>query len=352
MSELLSPIQVGNINLKNKIVMSPMCQYSAEGGFVNEWHYVHYGTRAVGGCGTIIVEATAVSPEGRISYADLGIWSDDHLEGLSRITSFLKIQGAVPAIQLAHAGRKASCEIAWKGGQQLKEGENSWQTISSSPIPFYDTDTIPVELSKEEIKRVVADFKNAAIRAIEAGFEILEIHAAHGYLIHQFLSPITNKRTDEYSGSFENRIRFLLEVFDTIKGMMDKEHALWVRISATDWVDGGWNLDESVKLSKILKDRGVDLMDISTGGNVPHATIPIAPNYQVPFAERIKKDTGVKVGAVGLITDPLQAETLLQENSCDMIMLGRELLADPYFALNASLVLDKKSIVPEQYLRK
>lgn len=351
MSKLLDSIKIKNITLKNKIVMSPMCQYSAEDGFVNDWHFVHYGSRAVGGCGAIILEAAAVSPEGRISYADLGIWKDEHIENLSRIASFVEKYGSVPGIQLAHAGRKASCEITWKGGVQLQQGENSWQTVSASSIPFNESDIVPVELSKDMIGGVISDFKEAAKRSVKAGFKILEIHAAHGYLVHQFLSPLTNKRTDEYGGSFENRIRFLLEIIDEVNTVIDQKHSLWVRISATDWADGGWNEVESVQLAKILKEKGVDLIDVSSGGLLPHAKIPVKPNYQVPFAEKIKQEADIMVGAVGLITEANQAEKLLEENKCDLIIIGRELLRNPYFALDAAKILDKSVIGPLQYGR-
>jgi 2,4-dienoyl-CoA reductase-like NADH-dependent reductase (Old Yellow Enzyme family) len=351
MSKLLDSIKIKNITLKNKIVMSPMCQYSAEDGFVNDWHFVHYGSRAVGGCGAIILEAAAVSPEGRISYADLGIWKDEHIENLSKIASFVEKYGAVPGIQLAHAGRKASCEITWKGGAQLQQGGNSWQTVSASSIPFNESDIVPVELSKDTIGRVISDFKEAAKRSVKSGFKILEIHAAHGYLVHQFLSPLTNKRTDEYGGSFENRIRFLLEIIDEVNTVIDQKHSLWVRISATDWADGGWNEVESVQLAKILKEKGVDLIDVSSGGLLPHAKIPVKPNYQVPFAEKIKQEADIMVGAVGLITEANQAEKLLEENKCDLIIIGRELLRNPYFALDAAKILDKSVIGPLQYGR-
>lgn len=353
MSKLFAPLKIRNITLKNRIVMSPMCQYSATDGLVNDWHLVHYGTRAVGGCGTIIVEATAVSPEGRITYKDLGIWNDDQKKAFVKITNFLEKEGVVPGIQLAHAGRKASFDLPWLGEAQLHNSPNGWQTVSASAIAFHPKDMIPLELSKDNIKRVVSDFKQAAQRAVDAGFKILEIHAAHGYLIHQFLSPISNKRQDEYGGSFENRIRFLLEIVDELVTFSDSKHSLWVRISATDWVEGGWNEVEAVKLANILKNKGVDIMDISSGGNVSHAPIPVAPNYQVPFADKVKKESGISVGAVGLITTAQQANTLLDENKCDVIMLGRVLLRDPYFSINAAIELDdNKNTKPvDQYIR-
>lgn len=351
MSLLLTSLKIKNIKLKNKIVMSPMCQYSAQDGLANDWHLVHYGSRAIGGCGAIIVEATAVVPEGRITYADLGIWNDKQIEPLKKITSFLVKYGTVPGIQLAHAGRKASSNVSWEGNGQIKEGHNGWQTVSASALPFDDRDKTPTELTVEDIKKLVLDFKSASHRAKQAGFKILEIHAAHGYLIHQFLSPISNKRTDEYGGSFENRIRFLLEIVDAVSTEMDNDHSLWVRISATDWVDGGWNENDAVRLSQILKEKGVDVMDVSTGGNVPHANIPIAQNYQVPFAEKIKKEVGITTGAVGLITSAIQAENLLKENKCDLIMMGRELLRNPYFATHAAQELNEDVKYLPQYER-
>lgn len=350
MSKLLSPLQIKNITLRNRIVMSPMCMYSSENGYADNWHFVHYATRAVGGCGAIIQEATAVSPEGRISYGDLGIWDDKQVSAYQKMTSFIAQHGTVPGIQLAHAGRKASCNLPQNGEGQLKSGPNSWQTVAPSPIPFHESDNAPAELTKEGIEKVVKDFEAAAVRATNAGYKILEIHAAHGYLIHEFLSPLTNKRTDEYGGSFENRVRLLLQIVKAIGKVLQADQSLWVRISATDWVDGGWDIEESVKLSALLKESGVDVMDVSTGGNLPHVRIPVAPGYQVPFAEKVKKQVGITTGAVGLITEARQAEKLLVDNKCDLVILGRVLLRDPYFALNAQKVLgETANAVPAQY---
>lgn len=351
MAKLFDPIRFKNISLNNRIVMSPMCQYSAKDGFADEWHLVHYGSRAVGGCGAIIQEATAVSPEGRISHGDLGIWDVEHLPYLKKITSFIEKMGSVPGIQLAHAGRKASCDLPWSGGAQLKEGVNSWQTVSSSTLPFHLTDNLPIELSEDGIQKVIADFKTAAICSVEAGYKIIEIHAAHGYLIHQFLSPLSNLRTDSYGGGFENRIRFLLEIIDAVNFHIDDDHSLWVRISATDWVEGGWNLEESVELAKILKTRNVDVVDVSTGGNVSNAHIPVAPDYQIPFAEKLKTESGILVGAVGLITDPFHANELIQDGKCDLVLLGRELLRNPYFAIDAAVNLGEEIPCQIQYKR-
>lgn len=351
MSKLFSSFKIKNITLRNKIVMSPMCQYSAKDGFATDWHLVHYGSRAIGGCGAIILEATAVAPEGRITYADLGIWDNLHIEPLKKITSFLENYGAVPGIQLAHAGRKASENVSWLGNGQIFEEPNGWQTVAPSPIPFDPRDKVPTELSIDDIKQVVFDFKEAAIRAKHAGFKIFEIHAAHGYLIHQFLSPLSNQRKDQYGGVFENRTRLLIEIIDAINSIIDENHSLWVRISATDWTDNGWNENESVELAKILKLKNVDIIDVSTGGNVPRANIPVGPNYQVPFCEMIKRESNISTAAVGLITSANQAEKLLDEGKCDLIMIGRELLRDPYFPINGSIKLDDKMKVIHQYER-
>ena len=352
MSKLLTSFHLKGITLKNRVVMSPMCQYSAEDGFANDWHFIHYGSRAVGGCGAIIQEATAISPEGRITYGDLGIWKDEHIDQLSKIVNFVQKHGAVAGIQLAHAGRKASCSLPQNGGKQLNEGANSWTTVSASPIPFDKGENTPKPLSREDIKGVIDDFKSATMRSLKAGYEIIEIHAAHGYLVHQFLSPLSNHRTDEYGGSFENRTRFLLEIVDALIGLLGEKESLWVRISATDWVEGGWSIEESVELSKLLKDKGVDVIDVSSGGNAVHAKIPVGPSYQVPFSKRIKREVGVITGAVGLITDSKQAENLLNARKCDLIFLGRELLRNPQFVLNAAKELgDTVANYPVQYLR-
>lgn len=351
MSKLFSSLQIKGITLKNRIVMSPMCQYSAIDGFVNDWHYIHYTTRAIGGCGVIIQEATAVEPEGRISYTDLGIWNNDHIEAMSMLTSAIERFGSIPGIQLAHAGRKASCDLSWKGGRQLQSGINSWQTVAPSAIPFNEGDIIPKELSEKEINSIIDKFAEAAERAIKAGYKIIELHAAHGYLIHQFLSPITNLRTDKYGGSFENRSRLILNIVDRIIPLLNNSLSLWVRISATDWIENGWNPDESVKLSLLLKARGVDVIDVSTGGNVPHVRIPVAPGYQIPFASEIKQKTEMTTGAVGLINTVSQAEDLLNKDKCDLIFLGRELLRNPYFALQASIELNDNTNYPLQYER-
>lgn len=328
-----------------------MCQYSSVDGFANDWHLVHLGSRAVGGAGLIITEATAVSPEGRISPDDLGLWKDEHIPFLQRITSFLKRHGAVPGVQLAHAGRKASHHSPWKGGQALTTVEGAWQTVSASAIPFREGEPVPVALDKSGIDKVLFDFRDAAKRAIRAGFDLIEIHAAHGYLLHEFYSPLSNHRNDEYGGSFENRIRLLLEVIGVVQTVVDKDFPLIVRISATDWIDGGWTIEDSLQLARVLKAKGVHLVDCSTGGNASGAKIPVGPLYQAPFAARIKKETGMPTGAVGLITTAQEAEELLQQGSADLIIMARQLLRDPYFPLHAAKELGEDIVWPEQYLR-
>ena len=352
MTLLFEPIAINeSIILKNRLVMSPMCQYSAIDGYPNNWHFVHYTTRAIGGVGSIILEATAVSPEGRISYGDLGIWNDEQADAYIDLVDEIKKYNCVPGIQLAHAGRKASCGKPWIDYHQIKPNEvNGWKTVSSSDIPFYVTDHAPIALSKTEIFKVIDDFKQAAKRAVKAGFEILEIHAAHGYLIHQFFSPLINKRDDEYGGSFENRIRFVVEIVKEIKSVLTTQ-SLWIRISATDWAEGGWNLDESKKLALILQDLGVDVIDVSTGGAVEHQQIKIEKEYQVPFAKAIKEESSLKVGAVGLIETATEAETILKEEKADLIFIGRALLRNPYFALTASIDLAEEIKWPNQYER-
>lgn len=351
MSKLFSNLSIRNLTLKNRIIMSPMCQYSAHDGFATDWHFVHYASRAIGGVAAVIQEATAVCPEGRISYGDLGIWKDEHISKLKEIVTAIEGNGSIPGIQLAHAGRKASCELGWKGGEQIKEGENSWQTVAPSPISFYETDNTPAELTEVEIEKIIYDFALAAQRSIIAGYKIIEIHAAHGYLIHQFLSPLTNKRKDQYGGTFENRIRLLIKIVDAVRSLLYEDHSLWVRISATDWVENGWNPEESTQLASLLKDKGVDLIDVSSGGNLPHVKIPVGKNYQVPFAKEIKSRTGILTGAVGLITESNQAEEILQKEEADLIFIGRELLRDPYFALHAAKSLGDDLKWPLQYER-
>ena len=352
MSLLFEPLAINeNIILKNRIIMSPMCQYSAVDGYPNNWHFVHYITRAVGGVSAIIQEATAISPEGRISYGDLGIWNDDQMEAYIDMVDEIKKYNCVPGIQLAHAGRKASCGKPWIDHHQIKPNEvNGWQTVSSSSLPFYENDVPPVALSLDDIKKVIQDFKKAAIRSVKAGYEIIEIHAAHGYLIHQFFSPLINQRTDEYGGSFDNRIRLVVEIVEEIKSVLTTQ-SLWIRISATDWAEGGWDLEESKKLAIILQEIGVDVIDVSTGGAVQHQQIKVEKEYQVPYAKGIKSITTMNVGAVGLIETGKEAEAILQEEKADLIFIGRELLRNPYFPMQASIELGDEIKWPNQYER-
>jgi 2,4-dienoyl-CoA reductase-like NADH-dependent reductase (Old Yellow Enzyme family) len=350
MSILFSPLTIKNITLKNRLMVSPMCQYSSQDGFSNDWHLVHLGSRAVGGAAIVFTEATAVSPEGRISPGDLGIYKDEHITGLKRITEFIHQQGSYAGIQLAHAGRKASCASPWFGGKQLKETEDGWIPVAPSSLPFLHEDVNPTQLDTKGLEKVKADFKTAARRALEAGFNIIEIHSAHGYLLHEFLSPISNHRTDQYGGVFVNRIRLLNEVIDEIKTVWPSENPLFVRISATDWSDGGWTLEETVRLAFILKEKGVDLVDCSSGGNVPSAKINIGPGYQVPFAEAVRK-TGIMTGAVGMITSVEQAEAILEEGKADLIIMAREFLRNPYFPLRAAQQLGVETKWPIQYER-
>jgi 2,4-dienoyl-CoA reductase-like NADH-dependent reductase (Old Yellow Enzyme family) len=351
-SKLFSPLSIKSITLKNRIVISPMCQYSSIDGFANDWHLVHLGSRASGGAGLIIQEATAVAPEGRISPEDLGIWKDEHIEKLKAITAFIKSQNAVPGIQLAHAGRKASVSSPWNGNKKLEASQGGWQTVAPSAIPYHDTEPfLPEALDKQGIQKLISDFKSATRRAVQAGYEVLEIHAAHGYLNHQFLSPLSNQRTDEYGGSFENRIRFTMEVLEAVQSEWPKDLPLFVRISATDWADRGWNIEESIQFSKILKEKGVDLIDVSSGGLVSHQKIPLEPGYQVPFAEKIKKETGIFTGAVGLITEATQAEEILESGKADLVLFARESLRNPNLGLDFAKALGDDVVWPKQYER-
>jgi len=350
MSKLFSSLIIKNLSLKNRIVVSPMCQYSAIDGFSNDWHLVHLGSRAVGGAGLVISEATAVSPEGRISPGDLGLWNDEHIPGLKKIVSFIHTQGSIAGIQLAHAGRKASCAVPKEGGKQLDENNGGWQTVGPGDIPFLSGERAPESLNKEGIRKVVSDFKAAAERARVAGFKVVEIHSAHGYLLHEFLSPLSNQRTDEYGGSFKNRILLLQQVIDAVKSVWPAENPLFVRISATDWTEGGWTTEESVKLAYIIKDMGVDLIDCSSGGNIYNAKIPVGAGYQVPFSEAVRK-AGILTGAVGFITSARQAELILQEEKADLVLLAREFLRNPYFPLLAARELGVDVSWPLQYIR-
>jgi 2,4-dienoyl-CoA reductase-like NADH-dependent reductase (Old Yellow Enzyme family) len=351
MSKLFSPLRIKDITFRNRIVISPMCQYSSADGLANDWHLVHLGSRAAGGASLIIQEATAVSPEGRISPGDLGIYREDHTDMLHRITSFIHNQGGVAGIQLAHAGRKASCALPSEGGRQIAEKNGGWKTVGPSAIAFYPEDDAPLALDAAGIKKVKTDFKDAAIRALKAGYKLIEIHAAHGYLIHQFLSPLSNQRKDIYGGSFVNRIRLLIEIVEEIHTVWPQNLPLFVRISATDWAEKGWDINESVQLSGILKLKGVDLIDTSSGGLVPGVKIPLGPGYQVAFAERIKKETGILTGAVGLISEAKQAEDILVKGQADLILIARASLRDPYFALHAAKEIGDDIDWPIQYTR-
>lgn len=351
MINLFSPLKIRGVELKNRIILSPMCQYSSIDGYANDWHMVHLGSRAVGGASVVMTEATAVSPEGRISPGDLGIWKDGHIEQLKRITHFITEQGAIPGMQLAHAGRKASHSEPWNGSNFLSVTDGGWNTVAPSPIPFSDETSIPIELTKEGIKKIVSDFRLAAVRAKEAGFKVLEIHAAHGYLINEFLSPFSNKRSDKYGGSFENRIRFISEIVDAIRSVWNEELPLFVRISATEWKEGGWTIEDSIALTNILKEKGVDLIDCSSGGNITGVKIPLVPGYQVPLAEQIRKQTGILTGAVGLITKAEHAETIISNEQADVIVMAREMLRNPYFPLRAAYELGYDINFPKQYVR-
>jgi 2,4-dienoyl-CoA reductase-like NADH-dependent reductase (Old Yellow Enzyme family) len=348
--DLLSPLTIRGITLRNRVVVSPMCQYIAEDGFADDWHFVHLGSRAVGGAALVFTEATALIAQGRISPGDLGIWKDEHVEPLERIAAFVHRMGAVAGIQLAHAGRKGSCLPPWQDrGRFITPKEGGWPLVAPSAVPFYSEDPAPQELSLDGIKEIIQAFVAAAKRAIKAGFKVLEVHSAHGYLLHSFLSPLTNKRTDNYGGSLENRTRLLIEVVNAVRGIMPADMPLFVRISATDWVDGGWDIEQSVQLASMLQKAKVDLIDCSTGGAVPHARIPVGPGYQVQFATRIRTDCEIMTGAVGLITEPGQANDIVMSGSADLVFIAREMLRDPYFALHAEQALNADPTWPLSY---
>ncbi|PBQ31119.1 NADPH dehydrogenase NamA [Sphingobacteriaceae bacterium] len=351
MAELFTPVQIKSITIKNRLVVSPMCQYSSLDGFAGEWHLVHLGSRAVGGAGLVFTEATAVVPEGRISPSDLGIWKDEHIEHLKRITTFVETHGAVPGIQLAHAGRKSSMESPFKGGQAIGMNDGGWETVAPSAIAFKEGDPIPKELTKVEIKTLVKRFKDGAERALKAGFKIVELHGAHGYLIHEFLSPLSNTRTDNYGGSFENRTRFLRELVEAVRTVWPTELPLFVRLSATEYAEGGWTEKDSIELAKVLKELDVDLIDCSTGGNVHGVKIELKPMYQTDLAESIRKNSEIRTGAVGLITTAQEAESIIVDNRADLVFMARELLRDPYFPLHAAHELGQDVDWPDQYVR-
>ena len=335
----------------NRIAVSPMCQYSSVDGYATDWHFVHLGSRAVGGAGLVMTEATAVSPEGRISPQDLGIWSDDHIPALARIVAFIHLQGSLAGVQLAHAGRKASTVRPWEGQGAIPKSAGGWPVIAPSAVPFSENSPRPVAVTGDDIQGVVAAFAAAARRALQAGFRIIEIHSAHGYLLHQFLSPLSNQRTDAYGGSFENRTRLLHEVVAAVRREWPERLPLLVRISATDWVQGGWDLDQSVELVRQMKGMGVDLVDCSSGGTSLHAQIPFGPGYQTAFAERIRQETGMPTGAVGMITAPAQADHIIRSRQADLVLLAREMLRNPYWPLYAARELGHLSSWPAQYQR-
>ncbi|WP_308992775.1 NADH:flavin oxidoreductase/NADH oxidase [Mariniflexile litorale] len=353
MSKLFSSLTIKDITFKNRIVQSPMCMYSAEDGLASDWHFVHYGTRAIGGAGTIMTEAAAVSPEGRISPGDLGIWSDKHIEGLKRITSFLKQNGSVAGIQLAHAGRKGSYEVHGADSTLMRtKEEGGWEVMAPSAIPFSDNALTPKAMTFQDMETIRQQFESATKRAVAAGFQLLEIHSAHGYLLHSFLSPISNKRDDDYGGSIENRSRLLLEVIETVQTVWPKNLPLAVRISATDWDESGWDSESSQWLAQQLEQAGVDIIDVSSGGTLPNVTIPVGPAYQLPLAKDIKAVVKtMKVGAVGMITNAEQAETILLNDDADLIYIGREFLRNPYFPLQAAQDLRAEPDVPKPYER-
>jgi 2,4-dienoyl-CoA reductase-like NADH-dependent reductase (Old Yellow Enzyme family) len=349
---LFSPLSLRSVALRNRIAVSPMCQYSADGGRATDWHLVHLGSRAVGGAGLVIFEATAVEPEGRISHGDLGLWEDGQVEPLARVVRFVAAQGAVPCLQLAHAGRKASVRPPWEqGGAPLLPDSGGWLPVAPSAARFADGHATPEALTEEGAQARVRAFAAAARRALAAGFQAVEVHAAHGYLLHQFLSPLSNRRQDRYGGSFENRVRLACEVVEAVRAEWPERLPLLVRISATDWAEGGWDLDQAVELARRLKDRGVDLVDCSSGGLLATARVPAGPGFQAGFAERIRREAAVPTGAVGLITGAEQADHVIRSGQADLVLMAREFLRDPYFPLRASVRLGQEGPWPRQYLR-
>ena len=358
-SHLFSPLTQRSVTFPNRIVVSPMCQYSYTDGLSNDWQFVHLGSRAVGGAGTVFVEASAVSPEGRITPGDLGLWSEAHIAPLARIAAFVKAQGAVPAIQLAHAGRKASMDKPWAANLQVVQvSDGGWRTVGPTADKFAETYSTPVALDRAGMDKVIADFAATARRAAAAGFLLAEVHAAHGYLLHEFLSPLSNGRTDEYGGTFENRVRFPLEVVRAVRNNFPAELPVWVRLSVTDWVEpssetptGGLSVEDSIAFARLLKAEGIDLIDCSSGGNDPRQQIPVGAGYQVAFADRIRHDVGIPTGAVGMISAPEQADQIIRTGQADVVLLAREMLRDPYWPLHAAETLHKPGVWPVQYER-
>jgi 2,4-dienoyl-CoA reductase-like NADH-dependent reductase (Old Yellow Enzyme family) len=351
MTHLFATLPLRSLRLANRILVSPMCEYSSTDGFATDWHFVHLGSRAVGGAALVFTEATAVTAEGRISPQDLGIYDDRHVEGLSRIVGFMKAQGAVTGIQLAHAGRKGSTPRPWEPGHEVAIAEGGWEPVGPTDQPFAADYPVPRALSEPEIAGVVAAFRTAAERALAAGFEVAEIHAAHGYLIHEFLSPLVNTRSDGYGGSYDGRVRLCLEVAEAVRSVWPERLPLFARLSCTDWKEGGWDVEQTVELARRLRERGIDVIDCSSGGAVPDAKIPLAPGYQVPFAERIRREAGIATGAVGLITGAAQADAILRDGRADCVLLAREFLRDPYWPLRAARELGHAVPWPAQYLR-
>lgn len=351
MPDLFAPLVLRSLQLRHRILVSPMCQYSCEDGFASDWHLVHLGSRAVGGAALVFTEAAAVSGEGRISPRDLGIYDDRHIEGLGRIAAFVRAQGAAAGIQLAHAGRKASTAPPWAGGKALAPADGGWQPLGPTADRFSDASPAPRALAVSDLASVVSSFRAAAVRALAAGFDVVEIHAAHGYLIHEFLSPLVNTRSDEYGGSHDRRVRLCLEVASAVRSVWPERLPVFVRLSCSDWKQGGWDIEQSVELARRLREQGADLIDCSSGGAVPDAEVIIGPGYQVPFAARIRREAGIATGAVGLITGAAQADTIVRSGQADCVLVARELLRDPYWPLRAARELGTETSWPAQYLR-
>jgi 2,4-dienoyl-CoA reductase-like NADH-dependent reductase (Old Yellow Enzyme family) len=352
MAHLFDPLSIRDLQFANRVFVSPMCEYSSASGYANDWHFVHLGSRAVGGAGLVLTEATAVLPEGRISPQDLGIWSDDHIEPLARIVRFIHEHGSVAGMQLAHAGRKASTYRPWEGNGTIPESAGGWtKVVAPSALAFADRYPMPQALTADGIQEVVSAFADAARRACDAGFRVIEIHAAHGYLVHEFLSPLSNQRQDAYGGSFENRTRLFREIVAAVRSSWPERAPLFVRISATDWIDGGWDIEQSIELARGLREIGVDLVDCSSGGNVANAKIPAGPGYQTQFAERIRRETEIMTAAVGMITSSVQAEHVIGTGQADAVVIAREFLRDPYWPLRAARELGQSISWPVQYLR-
>jgi 2,4-dienoyl-CoA reductase-like NADH-dependent reductase (Old Yellow Enzyme family) len=351
MTKLFSPLKFRRTEFRNRVFVSPMCQYSSRDGMPTDWHMVHLGSRAVGGAGLVMVEATGVSQAGRISPADSGIWSDEHTDAFRPIAAFIKSQGAVPGIQLAHAGRKASTDVPWRGGRPLNKSEGGWTPLAPSALPFEEGHPVPREMTARDLEQVTIQFRDAARRSVAAGFEVIEIHMAHGYLLHEFLSPLSNQRVDEYGGTMSNRMRFPLHVAQAVRNEVPASLPVFVRISATDWAEGGWDLSQSIEFSGFLKEMGIDLIDCSSGGLVPFVKIPVGAGYQVAFASAIRKEAGIATGAVGLITEARQAEQIISSGDADAVFLARAMLRDPYWANHAAKELGADAAWPVQYAR-